>query len=193
MSTLYSIGQMNQLADALETAGFTVDDVTKLRSSPHLRALRAVGRGQVEFQITKHVIDLDDNPFVPKSLTVEKHVRGGVFEWDPAKVDLYLSDAQKSGVIKGDELREELKSQRSFNANLLDYLLVHSNLIPESWKGKYVFFWNTIYRNSDGDRCVRYLRWDCGRWDWGYGRLGNQWYDGSPAAVLANPPATAAS
>ncbi|KKU12457.1 MAG: hypothetical protein UX18_C0023G0002 [Candidatus Azambacteria bacterium GW2011_GWC2_45_7b] len=31
MSTLYSIGHMNQLADALEKAGFSVEEVTKLR------------------------------------------------------------------------------------------------------------------------------------------------------------------
>lgn len=49
MSTLYSIGQMNQLADALETAGYTPGDVTKMRSNQEaLQQFRGVLAGAAE-------------------------------------------------------------------------------------------------------------------------------------------------
>jgi len=46
------------------------------------------------------------------------------------------------------------------NANVLDYLLAHPELIPEDWKNKYVFFWGTIYRYSSGGlRSLPLLEW----------------------------------
>ena len=42
MSTLYSIGATNQLADALENAGFTPGDVTKLTQFKDLKGFKAI-------------------------------------------------------------------------------------------------------------------------------------------------------
>jgi hypothetical protein len=39
---------------------------------------------------TQDVIDLDADPFVPNCWNVEEHHKGGQFQWDPAKVMLYL-------------------------------------------------------------------------------------------------------
>ena len=115
----------------------------------------------------EHVIDLDAEPFVPDGWKVEEHQKGGQFKWDASKVALYLSKKQQGGsFIEGNKLREGLKRKRVYNANLLDYLLANPDLIPEGWKGKAVFFWGTIYRNSDGYLCVRYLYWNDDRWDW---------------------------
>jgi hypothetical protein len=63
---------------------------------------------------------------------------------------------------------------------------MNSHLIPEEWKGKYVFFWGTIYRGSGDNLYVRCLCWGGGRWDWGYDWLGGGWDDGNPAAVPAS-------
>lgn len=187
MSTLYSVGQMNQLADALEAAGYTPDDVTKLRSKPDaLKEFKDVLAGLSEFVITKHLIDCDVDPFVPKGWKVEEHIKGGQFEWDPTKVDLYLSEKQRGGSIEGNKLRQELRGRSVLNANVLDYLLAHPNLIPEEWKGKYVFFWGTIYRYSAGDSYVRYLCFGGCRWHWSYGWLGSGWGGGSPTALRAS-------
>lgn len=46
MSALYSIGATNQLADALENAGFTPGDVTKLTQFKELEAIKSVINGQ---------------------------------------------------------------------------------------------------------------------------------------------------
>src|ERR1700733_12272386 len=38
----------------------------------------------------QYMIDCDANPCVPKGWKVEEHQKGGVFNWDASKVDLYL-------------------------------------------------------------------------------------------------------
>jgi hypothetical protein len=97
------------------------------------------------------------------------------------------SEPQKKGKrIDGNKLRKELKGKPIYNANLLDYLLANYHLIPEEWKSKYVFFWGTIYRDSDGDLYVRYLCWLVGRWRWGAAWLDDGWYGARPAAVPAS-------
>ena len=132
------------------------------------------------------MVDLDADPMVPGDWKVESHQKGGQFKWDPAKVELYLDVDQQNGkVIEGNLLRWRVKSRNPFNDNLADFLLAHTELIPESWKGKEVFFWGTIYRNADGNFYVRYLRWDGFRWRWGYRWLGRDWTGGRPAAVLS--------
>lgn len=185
MSTLFSVGQMNQLGDALEEAGFTLDDVTKLRSFDQLGAIRDVVRGFAEIVPKQHVIDCDQDPFCPSGWKVESHQKSGRFTWDPTKVELHLSPNQQDGkVITGTKLQKELSGMPVLNANILDYLLAHPELIPEDWKGKYVNFWGTIYRDSDGDLSVRYLFWNDGQWDWDYIWLVDDWYDLHPAALV---------
>ncbi|MDP2789853.1 MAG: hypothetical protein Q8O51_01880 [bacterium] len=187
MSTLYTVGQMNQLGDALEAADFTPEDVTKLRTSPQLHAFKQVLLGHAEIKQLENVIDLDASPICPGSLTVEEHQKGGSFRWDPAKVQLYLSKPQSKGkVIGGLDLRKDLVGKPVFNACLLDYLLAHPHLIPEEWKGKCIFFWGTIYRDSDGRLFVRCLYWRGGQWQWNYYWLGLGWYGDDPAALRAS-------
>ncbi len=143
-------------------------------------------RGDVVIVVKRHIIDLDTDPFVPEGWTVEEHRKGGQFAWDPEAVALHLSPNRQSGkVIKGKMLRLELANQPVLNANALDYLLKNPTLIPEDWKGKYVFFWGTIYRGSGGRLYARYLDWSGERWDWDYCWLGDDWSVSNPAAVCA--------
>jgi len=184
MSTMYSVGQMNQLADALETAGFVPDDVTKLRSFPGLREIKKILAGFAEIVTIKHLIDCDADPYLPKGWKkVVSHKKGGMLEWNPAKVYLHLSLNQQNGkTIQGHNLRKELENEPVLNANVLDYLLAHPELILEEWKGKYIFFWGTIYRGSGGRLYVRYLRWGGGAWNWGYNWLDDSWDSYYPVA-----------
>jgi hypothetical protein len=149
--------------------------------------------GYCKVVVKEHVINCDADPFVPDGWGVEEHQKGGPFTWDASKVKFYLSKKQKgSSYIEGNKLREELKGQPVYNANLLDYLLKNPHLIPEEWKKdekgntRYIFFWGTVYRRSDGYLCVRYLCWSDGGWRWSDGWLDHDWYDGSPAAVPAS-------
>ncbi|MEK7139633.1 MAG: hypothetical protein AAB817_02950 [Patescibacteria group bacterium] len=118
---------------------------------------------------------------------MEEHQPGGQFEFDLKRIALYFDPAQQNGgVIGGHQLRQKLANQPVFNANLLDWLLAHPHFIPEEWKGQRVFFWGTIYRDGDDDRCVRCLVWSGGRWDWDCGWLDGDFDDDCPAAVSAS-------
>lgn len=133
--------------------------------------------------IPKHIINTDQSPYIPnKDWKVEEHVKNGTV--DVSKIALWFSEEQKKGYIEGNKLRKQIKYP--LNANVLDHLLRHPEFIPEEWKGKAVYFWGTIYRDSDGDLYVRCLYWNDGQWLWYYGWLGHGWRAGSPAAVPAS-------
>jgi hypothetical protein len=133
----------------------------------------------------KPVIDCDCDPLIPGGgWAVEEHVKGGQLEFDPSQIELYLDESQKNGKsVVGNKLRELLAGKPTLNANVLDYLLANPELIPEEWKDKFIFFWGTIYRISDGSLCVRCLYWNDDRWDWSYVWLGNVFDDNYPAAL----------
>ncbi len=168
MSTLYSVGQMNQLGDALEEAGYEPGDVTKLRSSPALLVdLKLVLLGGAKVQPIKHSIDCDAVPKIPSDLQIKSHIKGGQFVFEPAKVTLYLSKKQQNeDYVNGNDLRKELRRKPVLNANVLDYLLKNTYLIPEEWRDKYVSFWGTIYCHRSHDLLyVRCLCFGGNRWN----------------------------
>lgn len=185
MSTTYSIGAMNQLGDALENAGFSAEDVTKLKQFSNLKGLKDVLNGKAEISYPEHLIDCDADPFIPNGLSVEEHKKGGMFKFNPEKVSLYLSKKQKIGIIEGNDLRKELANQPVFNANVLDYLLLHPELIPEEWKGKNIFFWGTIYRRSDSYLCARCLYWNGSKWRWDFYWLVFDFFSSDSAALAS--------
>jgi hypothetical protein len=88
--------------------------------------------------------------------------------------------------IKGSDLLKELGEESVLNANVLDYLLLHPEIIPEDWKGKYVYFWGTIYEYTLGRLYVRFLRFNDGRWYSNPTWLGYKWGNLSPAALCAS-------
>ena len=135
-----------------------------------------------------HIINLEKPPYIPyPNWTIESHIGKGKWKWNPKEVELYLSEKQKTGYVIGHDLRKKLENKPVLNANVLDYLYENQELIPEDWKNKYVYFWGTIYRYSDGDLRVRCLYFHGGVWDRNYNWLGNGWGGDDPAALLANP------
>jgi len=185
MSALYSIGAMNQLADTFENSGWTADDITKLKQFGNLKGIKDILYGKAEIKYPEHLIDCDAEPFVPPGWSVEKHTKGGSWKWNP-KITLYLSKKQKKGgLILGNDLRKELEGKSVLNANVLDWLLAHPELIPEEWKGKAVFFWGTIYRHARGPLCVRYLHWNGTGWGWSCDYLGRDFHSLYPAALAS--------
>lgn len=188
MSSLYSVGQMNQLGDALERSGYTPADVTQLSGGDILANVLPLVRayGKTPTVAVQNLIDCDANPFEPSGLKVHSHTKGGQYTFDP-NVTLYLSEKQKSGgVIEGNKLLKELANKHPLNANVLDYLLKNTHLIPESWKGKYVYFFGTVYRDSRGNLYVRYLFWDGEQWFSFCHWLDNDWYSNNPVALRAS-------
>jgi hypothetical protein len=98
----------------------------------------------------------------------------------------FLAEQQKTGYIRGHELRQALAGRPTLNATVLAYLLEHPDLIPESWKTGVTYFWGTIYRDSDALDRVRFLCWGGRGWGWHYGWLDRHWRSYGPAAVLAS-------
>lgn len=187
---------------ALGDAGVTTDDADWLRSPGNAAVLSAFlreKRGLADNRepavkatehATDHPIDCEATPMIPEGWRVEPEDQlagavGGKLLWDKTKIALFLAERQKKGLIGGHDLRKELEGEPVLKANVLDYLLAHTKLIPESWKGKYVFFWGTVYRYPGGYLYVRYLSWDGGGWSGRYRWLGRGWASGYPAAVRA--------
>lgn len=111
-----------------------------------------------------HIIDCDTDPYVPNNWKVVEHKKGGLFTWDETRMYLYFDEIQKGceGVYYLSELQERMRAEQVLNANLLDYLLTHPELIPESWKREgRICFWGTIYQDCARPyvHYVRYLYW----------------------------------
>lgn len=109
--------------------------------------------------------------------------------FDPSKLSLHLeSEQEDKKYVSGTEMQKRMKG-KGLNSNVLEHLLKHPELIPESWKKdaegntRYIFFWGTVYRYSDGYLFVRYLCWFDGAWGWSLDWLGGDWGFQYPAAV----------
>lgn len=125
------------------------------------------------------------SPSIPKGYdwTIEFH--DNVTSFDPSKLSFHLEPEQEKRYINGEILSERMKG-KGLNANVLEYLLKHPKLIPEDWKGKFIYFWGTIYRRSGGYLLIRCLCWRGGAWRWGSHWLDGDWYSSSPAAVSSS-------
>lgn len=109
-------------------------------------------------------------------IEIEKHVGEGLLELDPSRFQLYLSQGQQGIVYQpkrfpdlqsfasshelvgrkmdGHVLLKDLEENKIpvLNACVLNYLLLHPELIPEDWKveRKNIVFWGTIFRAPSG-------------------------------------------
>ncbi len=141
-------------------------------------------------------VDWSSAPFIPWSDgVVIEHLDNGILKLErrgedlyanSEKVGLYFSEQQRGGnYLEGHALRKELSDKRRYNANLLDFLIKKENqcLIPESWKGKRVYFWGTIYRRADNRLYSRFLFWDGAEWHWLFSYLEDDYLGDEPAAV----------
>ena len=185
---LLGVGAAHEFEISARKAGMTNVDFTLLtQSEDKIKAVISYLRGHAEFVIRKYMVDLFSTPSIPSGLAIESHQPGPAdWEWDATKVALYLDDGQKAGgAIKGDKLQKKLEGKATYNACLLDFFISNPQLIPDSWKGKIVFFWGTIYCDSDGDLCVRDLYWGDGAWRTGSSYLDYGWDSDFPALVSA--------
>lgn len=184
---MLDVGLANELKMSFRRNGWNEAQIKKASEGDFFAHVRRVLLGQAEIVSIEHVIDLDADPFVPDGWSFVEHQKGGQFQWDTTRLKLCHNERQKGGkVIKGNKLRKELAKKAVFNANVLDYLLAHPYLAPEEWKGKFVFFWGTIYRGRGGNLCVRCLYWSDDGWTRSFNSLDNGWYDDYLAVVDAS-------
>ncbi|MBI3335589.1 MAG: hypothetical protein HY001_03775 [Candidatus Portnoybacteria bacterium] len=197
-----SCGQEHELEMAFERTGWDNAEVKVLTVGNNLKLVRDFVRGYAQLVPVDHVVDCDADPFIPQDWSLKgegtEHLKGGAIKLERRgddlyangkKIKLFLSEGQKSSrYIGGHKLREELAHKPILNANILDHLLKPENqrLIPESWKGQYVFFWGTVYRGSFGYLCVHCLYWSGDRWHWDCYWLGLDFNSFNPAALPAS-------
>jgi hypothetical protein len=107
-----------------------------------------------------HIIDSDSEPSSDQEgLVIERHERGGLIKWPISAAMVFRGRSVGGRYTVSDNLGSILKAgKQSLNATVLDYLLKNTHLIPAEWKGKYVFFWGTVYRDAEG-LYVRCLHW----------------------------------
>jgi hypothetical protein len=151
--------------------------------------------------VLKAEIDTDIDPIIPfigakiktniKSGKVAIERRYGDLWVGGKKVIPHLSPCQKNGVcVKGDVLYKELVGRPVLSACILDFLLDHTDFIPESWEGKglgssrYIWFWGTMYCDFADRLCVRCLYRGSVGWSTTYLWAGLVWGDIGPAALL---------
>lgn len=205
MSSLYTIDQMKWLSDRFEEDELTPDEVNALAESGRLRNIRGVLRGTHEIRAINHIVDLSVPCKLPfngaervsqaKSGVVKLERRGDNLYLDGEKINLFLSAGQQGdSYIVGHDLRKELEARGgNLGGSILDHLVAHPEMWPESWKMDsqgntiYVYFWDDIFRHpTNGRLCVR-----CGYWLEGevvsrYRWLGNGWDRHHPAASVAS-------
>jgi hypothetical protein len=197
-----------QLASAASDVDIIVRCLPKeviafIEASPRNRKLlEGVAKGTHEIKPIDHVIDLGSlckPPFngaermsPPKSGIVKLERRDDTLHLDGKPINLFLAEGQKNGeVISGHDLRKELEARGgNLSANVLDHLVAHPELWPESWKKDargntvYVFFWDDIFRMPvSGNLYVR-----CGHWSGGEvvsfdNGLNDDWGGNLPAAT----------
>ena len=116
----------------------------------------------------------------------------GMRSFDPQDMILHLEPEQKMSSIQGTVLKERLH-KTALNASVLDYFIEHQDKIPENWKEKtsngltnFIYFWGTVYRDSDDSLYVRCLGWYGGKWDWHCSWVDGGWDDRSPAVLRAS-------
>jgi hypothetical protein len=163
MPKKYFIETMNDLADALEEFGFSSKDVEKLSNFPDLGCVRDILNGQAIIVYPKHVINLDSPPLVLEKRSLKEHRGKGLFKFSPSAIKLAPVRVGK-GTNQG--LHLWFLSKRAINANVLDYLLSHQELIPERWKGLRICFPGTTYVDKSDFTSVRALFWHRGEKMW---------------------------
>jgi len=148
-----TIESIERLLNQSNGSTFIPEELALLINQPEEQLL-VVQPGQL-------MIDCNAHPKVPDMWQLGKHSMGlGQWAWNPQKImlnDLEFVDA---------EFTEHAAIEQycfSFgyvpaNADILDFLLEHPNLIPSEWKGKLVYFCGTTYESEDA-KMVRCLAW----------------------------------
>jgi len=132
---------------------------------------------------TSVAFDDTEKPKIIDGWKIKEHKSLG--KVDLSKIKLFISKKQGNKYIIGTELKKFLDNKKVLNANILDYLLEHQELIPQEWKDGLVFFWGTIYRDSGGNLYVRCLYWNGAKWHWDYCWLDLNFYASHPAALAS--------
>lgn len=178
---ILSVKQARNLELALCSAGYSDEEVKQLSNRKLLSQVRQILIGHATIREHDHIIDCDAPPWIPfDQWEVEEHLKGGQLKW---VIEQHAHALQFYERMECAEFNERFFGKPVLNANVLDYLLTRTHLIPEEWKGRRVLFLGTRYRDcrkEDGRLYVRKLYHSSvegeDSWSWSYKPIDNDDY-----------------
>ena len=171
---MYDYESVGQLIQAFKAAGFSPEELDRLKKLPELWKLRLMLSGFAEINTIDTPIDLDTKPFLPEEgWKVKYHVKEGMWHFNPSEV--YLSPSISFDNV---ELTAQQDGSRHLNGAMLQYFLENQKvleLVPMVFRRTNLYelkicFAGTVYVNPDGLDCLLYLQKDFKnkKWNWGY-------------------------
>ena len=204
----YAEGQVHQLMEVLELAGFSPDDVRKLGQlgTNRLNEIRFYLNGRAKIV---SVPQLESEPVIDTIIHVDRSVapmypnwarrflhpdlqKSGPTEYDVVTgVKQWFHDGQKNGgVVKGQVIYEYLKEKEMLESclGLSDLLAIQAKgttFFRKFFKGKAVFGWKSVVESRDGRLDAPCLFDDSGEVIRGWGWLDGDWDGNDPALRFA--------
>lgn len=135
-------------------------------------------------------VDYSIPPSLITMTIVERPQLLGVQNFSLGSVQMVSTLNPGEKYVEGEENLRRLKAAgwRLLDVRVMEELLNHPKLIPESWKRvSPIYFWGTVFRFSDSRRYIAYMAWsEKSGWYWNYIGLYQVWNGRQPAPVLAN-------
>ncbi len=140
--------------------------------------------GRASFQYDSKWINANLDPFTPKDFWISEHRKMGTVQVVLKDIKFFRHEGQSAPGfgIRGDVLKRGLPAT-VLNANFLDYLFGHQDLIPDEWKKYSVFFWGTIFCWQQ-KFFVPCLAWSGTKWVYGYKAVTDVFFFKHPAAFI---------
>lgn len=182
------VGQANELKLAARRAGATNADLKALSEGNMFARILPVLRGDASVTI-RHTIDCRAKPYTPKGWKIKFHRKRRSLALSPEMIELYWP-GKGSEDLAGSTIITKLSykgNKNILNANVLDFLLEHPELIPDEWKDLKVSFWGTRYNDNGFIRvpCIVYDKeGDCFVWEDKV--VNSYWCCKEPIAMLAS-------
>lgn len=166
MSASYTFDTITSLCESLKTAGFNENDINNLIRFNELKKIKDVVNKKAFVFYWNHVINTNDDPTVPFDDTHNRlkiyNSKQGLIKLSPSDLggifleEIFGNKNLNTEFLNIDKIFNNFLEKRFASAAILDYLLDHSDAIPNSWKDKFIVFPGTIY--CEPDRAyVRYL------------------------------------
>ena len=151
----------------------------------HTFFVDGAARGRIFSGMEGHIVDCDALPRPLDGWKIDEHRQHGKKECTSRHLMLWRSSDQEDGKeVSGFILYDELTGKAAANWNVLSHFLEHPRLIPEDWKGRRIYFWGTVFRDTKGNHRVCCLCWDTRGWDWRSSTLDSSFGKHDVAAVF---------
>lgn len=115
----------------------------------------------------------------------------GPAEFDAGKLEQWLHDIQKNGVVEGNIIHDHIKEHVMLEGclgrrDLEEIRKKGITFFRKHFKGKVPFGWKSVVQHCDGNLYVPYLYEGVGEVVFGWFWLGNGWLANSPALRFAS-------